>query len=532
MTRLKRKKISLENYSFDFLVLGSGLAGLATALHASEYGTVGLVTKSKLDVSSSYYAQGGIAAVISENDTIESHYNDTIIAGGGLCNKQAVQILVSDGSKRVKELIEMGMEFDTVDGKLSLGLEGAHSHNRVLHADGDATGRKVVEFFERKVNKTTNIKIFENTFVFKLLVNNNKCSGFVGYNFLSKSEMSFSSSNTMLATGGTSAIYNRTTNPKSSTGDGIYLAYEAGAQITNMEFIQFHPSSLVTTTNYTYLISEAVRGEGAYLVNSSNQRFMVEKHERAELAPRDFVAYEIYKQLQIENNKVYLSLSHLDSDFVRKRFHNINLELKKHNLDIATDLIPVAPAAHYMIGGVKSGLNGETNICGLYVVGEIASTGIHGANRLASNSLLECLVFSKRAVEHTQNSASDVIKRVNITPSFYINNLAQAKFSVLKDKLSKMIFEHVGVIRSKTDIQNFTKKLDIMESSFKFENNEFYSLQLKSILTIANLMAEAALMRGESRGAHKRSDFVKKEIEFEKEIIQQKENKTTISKIN
>ncbi len=522
----------MEKYNFDFLVLGSGLAGLSTALNAAKFGSVALVTKSELDVSSSYYAQGGIAAVVSEDDAIESHFQDTLIAGGGLCNKAAVKILVSDGSKRVKELIAMGMEFDKVDGKIALGLEGAHSRNRVLHADGDATGRKVVEFFEAKVKANNKIKIFENTFVFKLLVNSSVCKGFIGYNYLTKSVIQFTSAFTMLATGGASAIYNRTTNPKSSTGDGIYLAYKAGAEIANMEFIQFHPSSLVTNTDDTYLISEAVRGEGAYLVNSANERFMLNKHEKVELAPRDFVAYEIYKQWQMPNNKVYLSLSHLDANSVRNRFHNINLELKKHNLDIATDLIPVAPAAHYMIGGVKSGLNGETSIKGLYVAGEVASTGVHGANRLASNSLLECLVFSKRAVEHAKEFVGSFVELEEEQNSFTISNLLQDKFIKQKLKISKLIFENVGIIRNKLDMQNFIKQLFIIENEFTLEKNEFYSFQLKSILSIANLMAEAALKREESRGAHKRSDFVNLETEYELEIIQQKERKIKFGKTN
>ncbi|MDA3861921.1 MAG: L-aspartate oxidase [Melioribacteraceae bacterium] len=522
----------MENRNYDFLILGSGLAGLSTALHASKYGSVGLVTKSKLNVSSSYYAQGGIAAVISEDDTIESHYNDTLIAGGGLCNKEAVQILVSDGSKRVKELIEMGMEFDKVNGKISLGLEGAHSHNRVLHADGDVTGKKVVEFLTSKVLQNKNIEIFENTFVFKLMVDKKVCNGFVGYNYLSETEICFSSVNTILASGGASAIYNRTTNPKSSTGDGIYLAYEAGAEIANMEFIQFHPSSLVTATDDTYLISEAVRGEGAYLINSANQRFMVEKHEKAELAPRDLVAYEIDKQWQIPNNKVYLTLSHLDAALVRKRFHNINLELKKNNLDIATSLIPVAPAAHYMIGGVKSGLNGETNIKGFYVAGEVASTGIHGANRLASNSLLECLVFSNRAVEHAKNSIGSEREVPRQIFNFKINNSLQDEFVKEKVKISKMIFEHVGIIRNNKDLQKFEKIVDKIKSNSKFEEYEFYSFQLNSILLIARIMTEAALIREESRGAHKRTDFTDSLLEYEIEIIHQKGKEFKLGKIN
>jgi len=511
----------MENYEFDFLVLGSGLAGLSTALHAAKFGNVGLVTKSKLDTSSSYFAQGGIAVVLSEEDSFESHYEDTLIAGDGLCKKEAVKILVEDGSARVKELIEMGMEFDKVDGKIVFGLEGAHSHNRVIHADGDATGRKVVEFLTRKVLSNKNISVFENTFVHKLKVNDSACSGFIGFNYLEKKNINFTSAFTMVASGGASAIYKRSTNPKSSTGDGIYLAYNAGAEVEGMEFVQFHPSSLVTDSDYTYLISEAVRGEGAYLINSKNERFMLGKHKKAELAPRDFVAYEIYKQWQIPNNKVFLTLAHLDADKIRKRFHNINLELKKHGLDIASDLIPVSPAAHYMIGGVKSGLNGETNISGLFVAGEVASTGIHGANRLASNSLLECLVFSKRAVDSFVVNKDKSILKLSEKVNFKINNNLKENFLQTKQNLSHILFEYIGIIREESKMKKFLEMLNDIENEFPIEENEYYSFQLKSLLTISRLMANSAIERKESRGAQKRIDFPKKNPKYEIEIVQQ-----------
>jgi L-aspartate oxidase len=512
----------LLNHKFDFLVLGSGLAGLSTALYASKFGTVGLITKSNLDISSSYFAQGGIAVVLAKGDSFQSHYNDTLLAGAGLCNKEAVEILVSDGSKRVKELIEMGMEFDKVDGELGFGLEGAHSHNRVIHADGDATGRKIVEFYISEVIKKKNITIFENTSVFRLNVLDEICYGFSGFNYKTNEVINFTSSFTMLATGGASAIYNRTTNPKSSTGDGISLAYRAGATIANMEFVQFHPSSLVTETDDTYLISEAVRGEGAYLVNSANERFMLGKHEKAELAPRDFVAYEIYKEWQVPNNKVFLTLSHLDSEKIRERFSNINRELKKHNLDIATDLISVSPAAHYMIGGVKSGLSGETNISGLYVAGEVASTGVHGANRLASNSLLECLVFSQRAVDYSLKNKVIIDNKNIVEQSFVVNKLKEKNFVQLKNEIQQLMFNKVGIIRSKEALLKGELLLNKIESNFIFEDEEYYSFQLKSIIMLARLMITSALKREESRGAQKRSDFPETKDEFLFEIIQQK----------
>ncbi|MBU0474978.1 MAG: L-aspartate oxidase [Bacteroidetes bacterium] len=522
----------MQNYSYDFLVLGSGLAGLSTALYAAKFGTVALITKSTLDVSNSYFAQGGIAVVVSEEDSIESHYKDTMNAGVGLCNKEAVKILVSDGSKRIKELIEMGMEFDKVDGKLALGLEGAHSNNRVLHADGDATGRKVVEFFHSKIVNNSNITIFEKTFVFKLLVTENVCRGFLAYNLITKNTLKFTSNFTMLAAGGASAIYNRTTNPKSSTGDGIFLAYNAGAEIANMEFIQFHPSSLVTETDSTYLISEAVRGEGAYLVNSANERFLLGKHEKVELAPRDFVAYEIFKQLKIPNNKVFLTLKHLNSEMIRERFGNINKELNKYGLDIATDLIPVSPAAHYMIGGVKSGINGETSVSNLYVAGEVASTGVHGANRLASNSLLECLVFSKRAVDNSLNNKATIVDNEDTEINFSVDESKENDYLEKKNWIQQSMMNYVGIIRNESDLLKFENSLNKLEVEYNFEEYEYYSFQLKSIIALAKMMIKSALFRKESRGAQKRVDFHEQNDNYLFEIILQKNKLIKTKNIN
>jgi len=522
----------LKNYTFDFLVVGSGLAGLSTALYASKFGTVGIVTKSSFDVSNSYFAQGGIAAVVSEDDSIESHYEDTLVAGAGLCNKEAVKVLVADGSKRVKELIEMGMEFDKVNGSLAFGLEAAHSKNRVLHADGDATGRKVVEFFHSKIIKNSRITLFEKTFTFKLVVNNSVCSAIFCYNLITNEIVKFTSNFIMLATGGASAIYKRTTNPKSSTGDGIFLAYNAGAEVANMEFIQFHPTSLVTKTNETYLISEAVRGEGAYLLNSANERFLLGKHEKVELAPRDFVAYEIYNQLNIPNNKVYLSLLHLNKNLIRARFANINLELNKHGLDIASDLIPVAPAAHYMIGGIKSGINGETNISNLYVSGEVASTGVHGANRLASNSLLECLVFSQRAVDNSILSRTKANDINETKIDFKIDDYKKSEFLSKKNWVQQNMLNFVGIIRDGNALQNFENSLKNIQYNFNQAENEYYSFQLKSIITLANLMIQSALKRKESRGAHKRSDFIEENEKYLFEIIHKKNELMKFEKIS
>jgi L-aspartate oxidase len=300
----------------------------------------------------------------------------------------------------VQELIDMGMPFDKKNGKFVLGLEGGHSKRRILHAGGDATGKELTCFMLRKVKEEKAVSVFEYTAVVKLLQKNDCVLGVQGYNFVTGKNIIFKSKAVILATGGLSRIFTRSTNPHTATGDGIAMAYDAGAKVSDLEFIQFHPSALYLPGEEAYLISEAVRGEGAWLLNRNGERFMTKAHELAELAPRDVVAYNIFKETQKNQSEfVYLSLKHLDKQKIKKRFHHIDLQLKQYGLDLATDLIPVAPAAHYMVGGIKTNLDAETNISGLFVCGEAASTGVMGANRLASYSLLECLVFGKRASE-------------------------------------------------------------------------------------------------------------------------------------
>ena len=391
---------SIEIKEFDTIVVGSGLAGLTAAYHASKNGSVAIITKSQLDTSNSYYAQGGIAAVTAPEDSFESHIKDTLVAGRELCDLDAVQILVSEGQKCVQELIRLGMQFDKDNGDFVLGLEGGHSHRRILHAGGDATGKGLTSFMLKKVQEQINITAFEYTTVIELLVENQICSGVQAFDFVSGNNIIFRSKSTIIATGGLSRIYDRSTNPHTATGDGIVLAYQAGAQLSDIEFIQFHPTALYIPGEDAFLISEAVRGEGAWLLNTDGERFMQHIHPLAELAPRDVVAYAIYNQLQIHHSDfVYLTLKHLNPDTIKERFSTIYHTLLKYNIDLTKDLLPISPAAHYMVGGIQTDLHGETNIKGLFACGEVASTGVMGANRLASNSLLECLVFGKRAAE-------------------------------------------------------------------------------------------------------------------------------------
>ena len=317
---------SIEIKEFDTLVIGSGLAGLTAAYHAAKYGSVAIITKSQLDISNSYYAQGGIAAVTDPEDTLESHMNDTFVAGRELCDRDAVEILVSEGQKCVHELIELGMSFDKENGNFVLGLEGGHSHRRILHAGGDATGKGITVFMLNRVQEQSNITPFEYTTVVDLLIENGTCSGVQAFDFVSSKNILFKSNATIIATGGLSRIYDRSTNPHTATGDGIALAWHAGAKLSDIEFIQFHPSALYLPGEEAFLISEAVRGEGAWLLNTNGERFMQGIHPLAELAPRDVVAYAIYNQLQMQHSDfVYLSLKHLNPEIIKKRLRQETL---------------------------------------------------------------------------------------------------------------------------------------------------------------------------------------------------------------
>ncbi|MCF6332391.1 MAG: FAD-dependent oxidoreductase, partial [Draconibacterium sp.] len=338
----------MQVLEFNTVVIGSGLAGLAAANHSSKYGNVALITKSQLNTSNSYYAQGGIAVALSTDDLPDLHLQDTLVAGRGLCDYDAVEVLVNEGKDRVNELIGDGMQFDKIDGKLVMGLEGGHNKRRILHADGDATGKELTCFLLNIVKQNQEITTFENYAVIKLLQNENCLAGVQIIDVKSGNNVIFKTQSVILATGGLSRIYTRTTNPHIASGDGIALAYNVGARIADLEFVQFHPSALYVPGKNAYLISEAVRGEGAWLLNSKGERFMKDLHPLAELAPRDIVAYSIFKQIQKSKEKyVYLSLKHLNKEKIIKRFKHIYLQLKEYGIDLASDLVPIAPAAHY-----------------------------------------------------------------------------------------------------------------------------------------------------------------------------------------
>lgn len=516
-------KYFVEIKEFDILIVGSGLAGLTAAWHASKNGTVAIITKSQLDISNSYYAQGGIAAVMSDEDSFESHMNDTLIAGRGLCDLDSVSILVREGQRCVRELISLGMEFDKDNNEYVLGLEGGHSHRRILHSGGDATGKGLTSFMLKKVQEQKNIQVFEYTTVVKLLVENDSCYGVQAFDFTTGKNLVFRSKATIIATGGLSRIYDRSTNPHTATGDGIALAYHAGAKLSDIEFIQFHPSALYIPGEDAFLISEAVRGEGAWLLNQHGERFMLHIHPLAELAPRDVVAHAIYNQLQTNHSDfVYLSLKHLNPELIKKRFSTIYQTLLKYNIDLTNDLLPVSPAAHYMVGGILTDLNGETNIQGLFACGEVASTGVMGANRLASNSLLECLVFGKRAAEKASHGKTPD-KQNSGVELIHLDTNNENYFLEIKNQIAALMSKNAGIVRSAEKLTEALQELSAIDAQLPANIDEYNILKIKHITDICMLICQSALIRTESRGGHIREDFPNENPELGVHLVQQKD---------
>ena len=465
-------------HKFDYIIVGSGLAGLYAAYKASFKGNVAVITKSLIRESNSFNAQGGIAVVTAGDDDPQIHKSDTLIAGRGLCEEEAVDILVNDGPDRIAEIIADGMKFDTEGGALALGLEGGHHKRRILHAGGDSTGKWITEFVISKVNQQDNIEVFENTTLLDLLIEDGVCYGVRCWSENEKlqateskaengSEVLLFANHVFLTSGGTSAIFARTTNPETTVGDGLAIAYNAGCRIVDMEFIQFHPSALYQKDSpKAILISEAVRGEGAHLLDKRGKRFMVPIHELAELAPRDIVARSIFKQMIKDDvQHVTLSLRHLNREKILKRFPGIYAKCQGYGHDL-TQEIPVAPAAHYTVGGIASNHNGRTDIERLYVCGEIAATGIMGANRLASNSLIECLVFANRAVED-----SVTVGKTDKTPAFDKKFCREEKnreaYISLKSEISNIMNRYAGIIRSEEGLTEGLNRINNLKLSLE-----------------------------------------------------------------
>lgn len=529
-------------HKFDYIIVGSGLAGLYAAWKASEKGSVAIITKAIVRESNSFNAQGGIAAVTSQDDDPEIHKSDTLIAGRGLCEDHSVEILVNEGPDRIKEIIAEGMAFDSKNGVLALGLEGGHHKRRILHAGGDSTGRWITEFAISKVMERDNIKVFENTLLLDLLVKDGECHGVRCWSnnpALAEStngeEVLMYANHVFLTSGGTSAIYARTTNPQTTIGDGVAIAYKAGCRIIDMEFIQFHPSGLyLKDSSQAFLISEAVRGEKAHLLDKNGKRFMVPIHELAELAPRDIVARSIFKQMLSDQMPfVTLSLKHLDKEMITKRFPGILAKCKEFGYDL-TNEIPVAPAAHYSVGGVLSNNNGRTDVKRLYVCGEVSATGIMGANRLASNSLIECLVFANRAVEDSVKvGASD---KTPIFEKTYTRNQENEKlYADIRNQVAEIMNYHAGIIRSEQTLTEGLAKIEAINNEVKKKQEgqcEYYLEASRRLLCVARLIMKPALMRKESRGGHYREDYPCSDEAFAIHSVQQKGKDITTAPVN
>ena len=530
---------------FDYVVIGSGLAGLYAAYKASAKGSVAVITKSFIRESNSFNAQGGIAAVTSEDDSPEIHKSDTLIAGRGLCEDSSVDILVNEGPERIEEIIADDMKFDTENGSLALGLEGGHHKRRILHAGGDSTGRWITEFAISKVESQNNITIFENTLLLDLMVKDGECYGVRCWSDNPKlqskesgSEVLIYANHVFLTSGGASAVYARTTNPLTTIGDGVAIAYKAGCRIVDMEFIQFHPSGLYRKeSSQAFLISEAVRGERAHLLDKNGKRFMVPIHELAELAPRDIVARSIFKQMRLDDRPyVTLSLKHLDREMILKRFPAIYAKCKEYGYDL-TQEIPVAPAAHYSVGGVLSNNNGRTDIKRWYVCGEVAATGIMGANRLASNSLIECLVFANRAIEDSVKEGA--IKDIPIFDTQYQRNEENADvYSHIRERVSEIMNLYAGIIRSETSLTEGLREIDELEHivdnicSKYDDSKEYYVEASRRLLCVARLIMQPALMRKESRGGHYREDYPCTDETFAVHSVQRCGEQITTAPVN
>ena len=515
---------TVVQHIFDFIVVGSGLAGLYAAFCAARHGRVALLSKSSLTSSSSYWAQGGIAAAIDPEDSAYLHFDDTITAGRGLCRRAAVELLVGEGAARVRELISMGMQFDADAFGLHLGLEGGHSRRRILHAQGNATGAAVVNFLLDRVKEDPQITIFDNTTVAELVVVDDRCVGLMAFQRDDLEPTLFTARATILATGGAAGNFLRTTNSPTSPDDGIALAYRSGAEVCDMEFIQFHPTALYTESGSTFLISEALRGEGGHLFDKNNRRFMLDYDPLAELAPRDVVASAIFKVMhESKTDHVYLSMKHLDAKYIRERFRNVYDACLVHKIDITKDLIPVAPAAHYTIGGIVTGRMAGTSIWGLFACGEVACTGVHGANRLASNSLLECLVFGRRAVDGALTVTEDTPRKAAILSELPIrdtNPLEPDLEKELRKHIATFMTEKVGILRTGAELQSALIELYEIRERYHKELASWAGRPLRAMQRVCTLIARGALTREESRGSHQRVDHPEEVARFEGHITQ------------
>jgi L-aspartate oxidase len=510
--------------SSDFLVMGSGIAGLSFALKAADHGSVAIVTKREVTESATNYAQGGIASVFSKEDTFDSHVDDTLIAGAGICHEDVVRLVVEEGPDIIKSLIDWGVKFTTSGDSFDLTREGGHSQRRILHAD-DVTGREIERALVAAARSHPNIKIYEHHIAVDLIteakishkrLNPNRCLGAYVLDINAATVKTFSAKITLLATGGAGKVYLYTCNPDVATGDGVAMAYRAGANIANMEFMQFHPTTLYHPHAKSFLISEAVRGEGAILRRRDGTAFMEKYHHLKDLAPRDIVARAIDNEMKTYGDDcVYLDITHRDPEYITSRFPNIYQTCMEYGLDMTRDPLPVVPAAHYLCGGVAVDQNAETNIRHLYAIGEVAFTGLHGANRLASNSLLEAAVYAGRAFEHATGvlaagtfSAPDVPEWDSGTAT---NSDEMVVVSHNWDEIRRFMWNYVGIVRSDKRLARAMRRIRLIQEEIEDYYWDFIVtsdlIELRNIATVAELIILCALQRKESRGLNYTIDY-------------------------
>jgi len=503
----------------DVLIIGGGVAGLRAAIAASESAEVLLLTKDTIDQSNTWYAQGGIAAVLQPADSIESHISDTKIGGAGLCDDEAVRITVEEGPKRVLELLSWGINFDKKVGNpydLAFTREGGHSFARILHAYGDATGRELAQTLINTVRGRDNIRVSERSFAIDLITDDGKCLGALAY--INGALNLIWAKRTILASGGAGQLYRESTNPPIATADGHAMAYRAGAAMQDMEMVQFHPTTLYVAGSSRALITEAVRGEGAYLVDRTGHRFLFDYHKDGELAPRDVVSRAIVEQIRKTNfTHVFLDARHMAKTEFRERFPQLAKLVDQFEIDPSKDLIPIHPAAHYMIGGVDVDSMGRSSLSGLYAVGEASCTGLHGANRLGSNSLLEGLAFGARAGEDAARASKDDAPRFPLTLEAAVapSNKTELDIADVKSSLRSVMWRNVGIERSAERLAETREIISfwgryVMDKTFDpaaLGQAAVAGWELQNMLVVCHLIATAALTRTESRGAHFRTDY-------------------------
>ncbi len=505
--------MSLET---DFIVIGSGVAGLRASIELASRGARATVlTKDKASESNTEYAQGGVAVVLSDDDRAELHEGDTLIAGAGLCDEEAVETLVTEGTKYIKQLIEWGTEFDREGGKLVFTQVAAHSRRRILHAHGDSTGAEFVRALISRAGLEKNINLMPFANTESLLVSDGRCVGVRFLDPILRAPREIYGRAVIMCTGGAGQLYLHTTNPPVATGDGMAMAYFAGAEMADMEFVQFHPTALTLANAPRFLLSEAMRGEGGMLKNKVGERFMPRYDERAELAPRDIVSRSIVAEMRRTGTRtVFLDMTALGEDFLRHRFPKIDATCRSYGLDIARDMLPVSPASHYCMGGIRTDLWGRSTVPGLYAAGEVTCTGVHGANRLASNSLLEGLVFGARAGEAAANDndgMGDSGERKNDLSA--ISTLDSQLSTPVKKRIKRVMWERVGILRDRGSLKRALKEFDQIAGAALGTSS-------RNFVTLAQLVAKAALWREESRGGHLRNDFPEQSEQWRVHSIQ------------